>query len=70
MYALLSEWVSSAADCASCWLGRSGDTPQKALFNLGVLYANGTRVGQDDAEVVCWHRLVADRGHAKSQRSL
>jgi TPR repeat protein len=41
-----------------------------AQYNLGVMYADGLGVPQDDAEAVRWFRLVADQGHAGAQRNL
>jgi hypothetical protein len=38
-----------------------------AQFNLGVHYADGTAVAQDDAEAVRWYRLAANQGLARSQ---
>ena len=34
-----------------------------AQFNLGIMYANGRGVVEDDAEAVRWYRLAADQGH-------
>ena len=33
----------------------------RAQYNLGVHYANGEGVLQDDAEAVRWYRLAAER---------
>ena len=41
-----------------------------AQFNLGVMYASGQGVPQDDAEAVRWYQLAADQGHAKAQNNL
>ena len=41
-----------------------------AQFNLGVMYANGEGVPQDDAEAVQWYRLAAEQGHAEAQGTL
>ena len=41
-----------------------------AQFNLGVMYAKGEGVPQDDAEAVRWFRLSAEQGHASSQGAL
>ena len=35
-----------------------------AQYNLGIMYANGYGVPEDDAEAVRWYRLAADQGHA------
>ena len=41
-----------------------------AQHNLGVRYANGEGVPEDDAEAVRWYRLAAEQGHQDSQWSL
>lgn len=41
-----------------------------AQTNLGVMYAEGQGVPQDDAEAVKWFRLAAGQGNADSQNSL
>ena len=41
-----------------------------AQFNLGVMYAKGEGVPQDDVEAVRWFRLSAEQGHASSQGAL
>ena len=41
-----------------------------AQFSLGVRYATGAGVPQDDREAVRWYRLAADQGHALAQYSL
>ena len=38
-----------------------------ALNNLGIMYAGGRGVPQDDAEAVRWYRLAAEQGHAVAQ---
>ena len=38
--------------------------------NLGLKYANGEGVVEDDAEAVRWYRLAADQGHAGAQVNL
>ena len=39
----------------------------EAQFNLGVMYANGEGVTQDDKEAVKWYRLAAEQGNAEAQ---
>ncbi len=39
-------------------------------YNLGVMYAKGQGVRQDDAEAVKWYRLAAKQGHARAQYNL
>ena len=41
-----------------------------AQYNLGVMYANGEGVVEDDAEAVRWYRLAADQGLADAQHNL
>ena len=41
-----------------------------AQVNLGVMYATGEGVPEDDAEAVRWYRLAADQGHVEAQYSL
>ena len=41
-----------------------------AQFNLGVMYANGDGIPENDAEAVKWYRKAADQGHAKAQSNL
>ena len=38
-----------------------------AQYNLGIMYANGEGVPQDDAEAVKWSRLAAEQGYASAQ---
>ncbi len=42
----------------------------KAQTILGVMYANGEGVPQDDKEAVKWYRKAADQGYAKAQTNL
>ena len=39
-------------------------------YTAGVMYDNGTRVAEDDAEAVRWYRLAAEQGHALAQHKL
>ena len=41
-----------------------------AQYNLGLMYASGEGVPEDDAEAVRWFRLAADQGHADAQNNL
>ena len=41
-----------------------------AQSNLGVMYANGEGVPQDDQEAVKWYRLAAEQGGASAQFNL
>ena len=49
-------------------LAEAGDT--EAQYNLGLRYANGDGVSQDDAVAVTWYRLAAEQGHARAQITL
>ncbi len=42
----------------------------QAQYNLGVLYAEGRGVPQDDAEAARWFRLAAEQGLADAQANL
>ena len=39
----------------------------EAQKNLGVMYAIGEGMPQDDAEAVAWFRKAAEQGHAEAQ---
>ena len=41
-----------------------------AQYNLGVMYANGEGVPEDDAEAVRWYRMAAEQSHAGAQFNL
>ena len=41
-----------------------------AQYNLGVFYAKGLGVAQDDAEAVKWYRKAAEQGVADAQYNL
>ena len=41
-----------------------------AQFNLGLMYANGEGVPENDAEAVKWYRKAADQGIAAAQYNL
>ncbi|MEE2790942.1 MAG: tetratricopeptide repeat protein [Acidobacteriota bacterium] len=41
-----------------------------AQFNLGVMYAEGRGVPQDEAAAVYWYRLAAEQGLAEAQLNL
>jgi len=40
-----------------------------AQYNLGVMYANGEGVPEDDKQAVKWFRLAAEQGNACSRVS-
>ena len=41
-----------------------------AQYNLGVMYAIGQDVPQDDAQAVQWYRQAAEQGDAQAQSNL
>ena len=41
-----------------------------AQYNLGLMYANGQGVHQDDAQAVQWYRKAAEQGYAQAQYNL
>ena len=41
-----------------------------AQYNLGVIYADGLGVPQDNGEAIRWYRLAADQGEARAQHNL
>jgi len=41
-----------------------------AQYSLGVMYANGLGVPEDDAEAARWFRLAAEQGNALAQYNL
>ncbi len=49
-------------------LAERGDAA--AQFNLGVMYATGRGVPEDDTEADRWFRLAADQGNAAAQYDL
>ena len=52
------------------WRPLAAQGNARAQFNLGVMYAKGRGVPQDDKEVVRWFRLAADQGDADAQNNL
>jgi TPR repeat protein len=41
-----------------------------AQFNLGIMYANGRGVPENDAEAVKWFRKAVEQGYAEAQNNL
>ena len=52
------------------WLPLAEQGDAKAQFNLGVMYADGRGVKQDDVEAVKWFRKAAEQGDADAQFNL
>ena len=46
------------------WLPLAEQGHTRAQFNLGVMYADGEGVPEDDAAAVKWFRKAAEQGHA------
>ena len=42
----------------------------EAQHNIGVMYANGRGVVQDDAQALKWYRLAAEQGYALAQYNI
>ena len=49
-------------------LAEQGDA--NTQYNLGVMYANGQGVAQDDAHAVYWYRKAVEQGDASAQNNL
>ena len=41
-----------------------------AQYNLGIMYDNGTGIGQDYKEAIKWYTIAATQGHADAQYNL
>ncbi len=52
------------------WRPLAGSGDAKAQFKLGILYAQGKGVAQDDAEAVAWYRKAAAQGLTEAQFNL
>ncbi|HHF5941662.1 TPA: tetratricopeptide repeat protein [Haemophilus influenzae] len=52
------------------WLPMAEQGDANVQFNLGVMYAEGQGVKQDDVEAVKWFRKAAEQGHANAQANL
>ena len=52
------------------WLPLAEQGEANVQLNLGVMYANGQGVKQDDVEAVKWYRKAAEQGYAKAQFNL
>ena len=82
---LLAASSSVAADFAAGWeayirgdyatalrewrpLAEQGDA--EAQFNLGLMYANGEGVPEDDVQAAFWFRKAAEQGDAAAQNNL
>lgn len=50
------------------WAGARGDS--ESQYNLGLMYAKGRGVPENDAEAVKWFSLAAEQGFAIAQYSL
>ena len=73
-----SEQVTPSASCADItvlfWFedvrtcAEQGDA--RVQFMLGIMYAGGNGVPEDDVEAVRWCRLAAEQGNANAQNNL
>ena len=52
------------------WLPFAEQGSASAQFNLGVMYANGLGVKQNDFEAVKWYRQAAEQGYVNAQSNL
>ena len=52
------------------WLPLAEQGEANVQLNLGVMYANGQGVKQDDVEAVKWYRKAAEQGNANAQMIL
>ncbi|BBE90115.1 hypothetical protein CHBNII5_14130 [Haemophilus influenzae] len=52
------------------WLPLAEQGDANVQFNLGVMYAEGQGVKQDDFEAVKWYRKAAEQGDADAQLNL
>ena len=52
------------------WLPLAEQGDANVQFNLGVMYAEGQGVKQDDFEAVKWYRQAAEQGYANAQAIL
>ena len=59
-------YLSRLASLIRC--AETGYAPDQ--YTLGVIYAEGDGVAEDDAEAVRWYRLAAEQGHASAQYNL
>ncbi len=60
------ELTARAVACRAA--AEQGDA--KVQYNLGVMYATGRGVPQDDAEAAKWYRRAAEQGYASAQHNL
>ena len=49
------------------WLPLAEQGYANAQYNLGLMYANGQGVPQDDKEAFKWYRLSAEQGNSTAQ---
>jgi len=68
--AVIPVGVDAQNPSADYWRARAEAGEAIAQYNLGVLYAVGRGVPQDDAEAVRWYRLAAEQGDADAQNNL
>ena len=64
---LVSQGATSAQTPLAETRQRADQGDANAQFNLGVMYASGLGVPQDDVQAAAWYRQAADQGHADAQ---
>jgi TPR repeat protein len=64
----ISGFASAEIDAELVERAKQGDA--YAQYNLGVAYAFGQGVPEDNKEAVKWYRLAAEQGHASAQYNL
>nr|AOG62267.1 SEL-1-like domain containing protein [uncultured organism] len=62
-YGLVGDYKRALPACSRA--AKQGDV--YAQYNLGVMYANGYGVPENDREAVKWYRLAAEQGLAAAQ---
>ncbi len=67
---ILAALVAVGAQAKMVVIGSPGEGDLSAIYNLGVSYALGKGVPQDDKEAVKWFRLGAEQGDSRSQSLL
>jgi uncharacterized protein len=58
------------AEALRLWRPLADKGHAAAQFNVGVMYATGRGVAQDNGEAMTWYRSAAEQGHAAAQFNL
>lgn len=67
---ITAQVAGSIADSISGFLSLAEGGDAHAQFSLGMLYAEGESIPEDDAEAVKWYRKAAEQGHSPAQHNL